>query len=171
MASSPSKLARPGDPLVLPDGRVLKDPKARAAETRALVPAFAASDYKASRQRSIKDLPGSPGVMNAVAAVMVYTILGISDREISDILRITPDQVREVKKHTAYSDTFEVVKAEFINENSELLQSRIAAYSHAALDTVANLMAEGEMDAIKLRAAQDILDRGGARPADMAAKK
>ena len=118
----------------------------------------------------MRDLPGPLHVMNAVAAVFTYTLMGLSDREMAEILNCTAIDIEATRAHPAYGEVFESIMGVFINTNSELLGSRIAAYSHDALTNVADLMASQD-DGISLRASQDLLDRGGARPQDMSAKK
>ena len=118
----------------------------------------------------MRDLPAPPNLMNGVASIFIYTMMGVSDREIAEALNCTAIDVQEIRRMPAYGEIFDNVMGVFINTNSDLLSSRIAAYTHSALTNVANLITSND-DAISLRASQDILDRGGARPADMVAKK
>lgn len=166
-------LARPGDPLVTHDGRVIKPdrleaaPRDTATELRAKPP----DQFRPTRRISAKELPAPVNVMNGIGVIFMYTMLGLSDREISDALKLDMSQILELRKHTAYTQLFESILYEFVNAESDLIQSRIAAYSHNALSQVADLSDNSEEDAIRLRASMDILDRAGHSPKAGEARK
>lgn len=156
-------LALPGDPLVLASGEIVepvKDPEPDPAPINKMINP---KDFRPSRRRSVKELPASVGVVNACSAVFMYTFLGLTDREIADCLRITSIEVNEVRQMPAYTELFETVLRELINSSSELLEARIAAYSHHAVGTVAALSRNAKHEMVKLKASQDLLDRGGVR--------
>lgn len=162
MASTPSVLlAQPGDPLVLADGTVIQDPKVRKKRVAALTSHLEPSEYRPRKQATSKELPAPLKVMNPVGLVFMYTMMGLGDREMAEILGVDSKQIIEVRKHPAYTDFFNAVQAEFISAESEYLQSRIAAYSHIALETVSDIVVNGEQETNRLKASQDILDRGG----------
>ena len=161
MAGLAKALARPGDPLVLPTGQVIQDPKVRKQRVAALTNHLEPKDYRPRRQTTSKELPAPIGVMNPVALVFMYTLMGLGDREIGDILKISSVQVVEIRSHPAYTDAFNTILQEFISTESEYIQSRIAAYSHIALETVTDIVVNGEQETNRLKASQDILDRGG----------
>lgn len=156
-------LARPGDPLATPDGQV-HEYHGQVNHKRSIQEQIDPAAYRPMHQRSIKELPGNVGVMNGVSVVFMYTMMGVGDREIADALHVTVEQVRDIRSHSAYADCFEAVLSEFINTNSELLNSRIAAYSHSALDTMGELVTNAKFEGTRLRAAADLLDRAGATP-------
>jgi hypothetical protein len=149
------QLARPGDPLVRPNGDVIQpfqDP-VRVDDT------IKPHEFKPLTRRSIKDLPATGSIMSGIAVVFTYTLLGLSNREIAEMLNITVQEVEQIQAHSAYAVTFEAVLAEFINSNSDMIQSRIAAYSHMALSTVAHIAQEGERETNRLKASDSLLDR------------
>lgn len=166
MGSLAKALARPGDPLVLPNGTVIQDPKIRKQRVAALVNHLEPKDYRPRKQTSSKELPAPIGVMNPVALVFMYTLLGLGDREIGEVLGIGSGQVVEIRSHPAYADAFNAILQEFISTESEYIQSRIAAYSHIALETVTDIVVNGEQETNRLKASQDILDRGGIKIGD-----
>ncbi len=104
--------------------------------------------------------------MNAIGVVFMYTLLGIGDREIAEVLKTTTEEVLSIRRHSGYGEYFNAVLGEFINANSDLLTSRIASYAQTALQTVGTLAKEGKKEETKLRASIDLLDRAGVRPKD-----
>lgn len=166
-------LARVGDPLIAEDGKQI-DPegyvggKPLPKERPAIV--LEAESFRPLKKRNLKELPAEIGTVNGVAAVFMYTMLGIGDREIADALGIDVQRVEDVRAHTAYKECFDIVVSEFINKNSDLLAARIAAYSHSALDVVGNIALNGKKEENQLRASIDMLDRAGVRPKDMVEK-
>jgi hypothetical protein len=129
-----------------------------------------APNFRPLKKRNLKELPAETGTINGVAAVFMYTMLGIGDREIADALLIDVRRVEEVRAHSAYRECFDIVVGEFINKNSDMLAARIAAYSHSALDTVGSIAINGKKEENQLRASIDLLDRAGVRPKDMEGK-
>jgi hypothetical protein len=103
--------------------------------------------------------------------VFTFTVLGLTDRDIGEMLEITPSDVRRVRLHPGYSETFEIIAAEFVNAKSKRLISRIAAYADDALDNVYGIAMNGQKENNVLKASIDLLDRAGVRPKDMAEGK
>lgn len=149
-------LAKPGDPLVLDDGRIIAPERAHIQVTP---PKISPQTFKAQKRRTVKELPAPESTMRGIATVFVYSMMGLTAREIADAVGITVDEVEAVKAHSAYTEVFDAVLDEFVNSNSEMIQSRIAAYSHSALDTVADVMLNGKREENKLRAADSLLNR------------
>jgi hypothetical protein len=165
-------LARVGDPLVGPDGRKI-DPEGYIGgkpvpKSPSLI--LEAAEFRPLHKRNLKDLPAEVGTINGVAAVFMYTMLGVGDREIADALRVDVARVEEVRQHTAYRECFDIIVGTFINKNSDLLAARIAAYSHSALDKVGDLSVNATKEETALRASIDLLDRAGVRPKDVEQK-
>lgn len=161
-------LAEPDDPIVLADGRVV-EPE-RPFELEQSVPQQKTlsrpADYKPSVRQTTKDLPAPTRSMNAIGVVFMYTMLGVADTEIASVLNITIPQIKEIKSSDAYSKTFEMMMHAFIDANSDVLQSRIAAMAHGALSTVASLASNSKIEGVKLKASIDLLDRAGTKKAD-----
>lgn len=157
-------LARVGDPYVAPNGEVIEDEKSKQSgvSSTTVDPAL----FRAAKKRTAKDLPATPSVLNAVSVVFMYTMLGLGDREIGDLLSTSQSEINILRGHTAYAECFKAVHAEFINSNSDLLTSRIAAYSQEALTTVGTLARDAKKEETRLSASRDILDRAGVRPKD-----
>lgn len=158
-------LAKPGDPLALANGRVI-DPKGKEVEVPSLTTIVKPEEYRPLKRRSLREIPAPVPVMKAVSVIFTFTMLGLGDREIADALGITTHEVVQAREHSAYAELFEIITGEFINANSALIQSRIAAYSHSALSSVAKIALNGKQEANVLKASQDILDRAGTNPRD-----
>lgn len=166
-------LARPGDPLVTSDGTLVEPegfsngkelPDGVDKKSRTINPSM----FRPVKRRNMNELPAERQLMNAIGVVFMLTLMGVGDREIADNLKTTVEEVNWIRHHGAYVECFNAVITEFINANSELLSARIAAYADTALDTVGKLASEGKKEETKLRASQDILDRAGVRPKDVA---
>jgi hypothetical protein len=166
-------LARPGDPLVTGDGKIVEpegfhNGKESASgvdrEKQTINPAM----FRPAKRRNMNELPAERQLMNAIGVVFMLTVMGVGDREIADNLKTTVEEVNWIRHHAAYNECFNNVISEFVNANSELLAARIAAYADGALKTVGELATHGKKEETKLRASQDILDRAGVRPKDVA---
>lgn len=164
-------LARVGDPLVTDKGQTIHpegyvNGKPLPKEKPNLV--LDATSFRPLKKRNLKELPAEVGTINGVAAVFMYTMLGVGDREIGDALGIDVRRIEDVRAHSAYKECFDVIVDTFINKNSELLAARIAAYSHSALDVVGHLSVHAHKEETKLKASTDILDRAGVKAKDNA---
>jgi hypothetical protein len=165
-------MPKPGDPLVLADGRVVTpdqhseafDPDDKS-DLRANVEPH---EYRPTTRRSLKDFPSTPSMLNAISVVFAYTLYGLSNIEICNVLNLTAEQLDNIRLHRGYAELFTSIMNEFINANSEMLQSRIAAYSHSAVSRVGYLIDNAKKEEIQLSASKDLLDRAGARPQDLA---
>jgi len=135
-------LPRPGDPLVADDGQVIEPEgyKQTAAERYKLKP----REYRATRKRTLRELPADAGTLNGVACVLLYTLLGVPDKEIAIALNISTANVGIIKKHAAYGQCFEIVCNEFVNMNG-----------------VYDIAVAGKKENNRLKANIDILNRGG----------
>lgn len=161
-------LARPGDPLINGDGRKIEPmnkmglTKKQEAQQGVIDPA----KYRPTKRRIVKELPAEVSMINAVSVVFMYTLLGVGDREIANALRTSVEDIIQLREHSAYGECFQIIHGEFINANSDLLTSRIAAYSQDALTQVGELATGGKKEEVRLRASIDVLDRAGVRPKD-----
>lgn len=154
-------LARPGDPFVLPDGKVIQaDGTAKEQHEKANAYKVTPAAFKPQNRRALRDMPANGNPLKAIACVLVFSVMGMSDRDIASELGIDDEQVRRVRTHSAYEDCFNVVLGEFINANSNVLQSRIAAYQGGALHSIAEVAFAGTVEKNRLSASQDIMDRG-----------
>jgi len=156
----PRPLAKWGDPLVNPDGSIVPPDHIKGGVDEAL-PKLDVKEYKPKRRRTVKDLPAPVPTLNAVACVFMYTTLGLGDREIADTLNISVKQLKDVRSHPAYAECFEAITSEFISINSDLINARIAAYSHDALTEIANIALNGKEEKNRLRGSTYLMNAGG----------
>lgn len=164
-------LPQKGDPLVLVDGRVIPpDNDDDFIPTISIADVAAPAEYRPTARRAFKDFSADPKSLRAVAVIFVFNALGLSDREMIDELGLSQERIDEVRSSHSYAEVFDFILNEFINVNSGLLQSRIQSYSHQALTRVASISASAMKEETALAASKDILDRAGARPADLAGK-
>ena len=153
-------LARWGDPYVKPDGTIVPPDRINGGVDMTLPkPDF--KNYKPSKKRTLKDLPAPVPTLNGIACVFMYTTLGLGDREIADTLKITTKQLEGLRQHPAYAECFEAVTGEFININSDMINARIAAYSHDALSEIAAVALAGKEERNRLRGSMYLMNAGG----------
>jgi hypothetical protein len=164
-----SKLAAWGDPYVMADGKVIPPEVLFSDPAKSHVKS--SSEYRPLRKRSIPELPASTKAMKGIAMVFTLTIMGLTDRDIAEMLDIMPSDVRSVRTHPGYGETFEIVASEFVSAKSKRLVSRIAAYADDALDNVYGIAMNGQKENNVLKASIDLLDRAGVRPKDLAEGK
>lgn len=172
--NSAKALARPGDPYVLPGGVLLKPDRFgdEVEEENEQLPASAVdvANFRSKGRRSLAGLPDKPEVLNIVAAVFLYTMLGITDREIGHILNVDSADIGAVRQKGVYKECFETISRELINVNNDNIHNRLAAHANAALGTVIDLSLNGEKEQTRLRASTDILDRAGIGPENVQGK-
>lgn len=153
-------LASFSDPYVTATGKVYY-PEDSRVDYDANTPALSSRDYKATKKRVLKELPAPVDVLNGVACIFMYSVLGVSDRQIADALKISSADVHSMRNHPAYGQVFEWIVGEFVNVNSAVIQSRLAAMQNDALTGVHRIAKHGKQESNQLRANQDLLDRGG----------
>lgn len=163
--------ADPNEPLVLADGTkinpmtgaVVKEKKVRefveipsASEAQAIV---------ARTRRSIAELPLAANQMNSLAAVLTYTMWGLSNQDIAIALGISLEQVKNIKKLDEYKAlSNDIVKAVMEHEANDIRNF----FQQNARDAAERIVEfAGEDGALGFSAAKDILDRAGHRPADV----
>jgi len=97
-----------------------------------------------------------------IVAIVGYKLLGISHIEIAEALKTSIDNVNRIMSSPAAQLSFEKIYQNMIHVNSESIQGRIASYAVSAVDVVQKMMHdEKTRDDVRLKAAQDILDRSG----------
>jgi hypothetical protein len=154
-------LAKVGDPYITPKGDRIFPTDATGKVIEQAIPPLEPKSFKVRKRRTLRDLPAPIPVMHGVAAVFMYTILGIGDREVAGCLKCSVEDVKGLREHPAYNELFEAVSRAFIDSNSDLIHARIAAMGHAALTSVAQIAINGQKEGDKLKASQDLLNRGG----------
>lgn len=162
-------LARPGDPYVADNGRVLLDkpthPEDAIPRADISMGAPTARTLQSTERRTIKDMPASnTKLQTAINVVLVYQMLGLTETEIAFLTGIEIPDIARIKHDAAYQETFDILFHQFISVQSTSLQSKIAAYASDALDNVITIAGSSKHEMAKLKANQDILDRAGLHP-------
>ena len=165
-------LARVGDPWVAPDGTKVApllptDFIPRVKEDTKVNPVT----FRGKRRRNMNELPAAANMMNAIGALMMYSFFGVGDREVASALKCSLIELDEIRKSAAYAEYLDLIGTEIITADSDNIAHRIAAYSHGALDTIANVSAHGKTETNRLRASMDLMDRGGYAPKVLAENK
>ena len=114
----------------------------------------------------LSDLPASPRQMNGVAALIVYRLLGMPESDIAEALGTDIEKIKAIADSSLFTDLYGKVSNQVMDLNSESIRVRFAAMSRDALNKVYEIMSDSD-DKNALKAAQDILDRAGHRPADI----
>jgi len=164
--STPLKLA--DGTMVFPDGRVVKPSEVGVADTVSEVIVPTASEAQAivlKTRRTTSDLPDVPKTMNAVGVVLMYTLFGLTDAEISMTVPLPFEQVTRIKALPAYTMMHDALVETMATALKDDARDLFAAHTKTAVSTITDLMAKGKQE-VRLGAAKDILDRAGLRPKD-----
>lgn len=153
-------LARPGDPYINSRGARF-EPEVYMPDMDEAPIAPVAKEFKSSKRKTMREMPAPVSVMNGIACVFAYTIMGLGDREMADALKITTEHIKKLREHTAYSEYFQAVFHEFINANAETVHARLASYGHFALTNIHTIAKGAKKEETRLTANRDLMDRGG----------
>lgn len=161
-------LAAPGDPLVHGTARIIEAedlgnavPDREVTMRQRVLPTLA--DIEVRRQLKEDDLP-EPDYQRqaALAAIVGLRLMGADNLLMSYILNTTPEQIEKMLESAPAQKTFELVFKTLISGNAASIQGRISAHADDALTTVVELMEDKDTRAdVRLKAAQDVLDRSG----------
>lgn len=165
-------LAKPGDPLLTSRGlSILPDRRPSADEQEFEDVPISLNTFKPTKQRTLSELPAGVRELRGIACVLMFTLLGVGDREIADGLGINMADLRSIRAHQGYDECMGMVVEELINVNSSNLAARIAAMSQSALGQVYEIAMHAKKDETKLTANRDLLDRSGAGIKELNAKR
>jgi hypothetical protein len=160
-------LARNGDPYIATNGKLIEQSGISQEdvfvmeENRKTLPAF--KRITITKRIFIENLPEPDGRQQTIiSAIIGLRLLGLSDVDIADVTNSTIDDVKHLSALPATQATFERIYQNIIHTNSDTAQGRIAAYANSAVDVVVSMMNDEDTRAdVRLKAAQDILDRSG----------
>lgn len=161
--------SNPSQPLKLEDGSeitpIYKPSSSRSTKFTEVPTHREAQRQITSVRRQLSDMPLPPKQLNVVSLICMYTLMGLTDTDISIALGIPKERIETVKMLDAYSTIYNQVVESIIDEESEDIRTAIAAKARRAVDTVGELL-DDEFSSVRLAAAKDILDRAGHRPVD-----
>jgi len=104
--------------------------------------------------------------MNAVGAVLSYTLFGLDDEEIAIATKLTVEQVGRIKMGDAYTHMHEQIVRTVLDSETDVVRELLAKNAKRAASTMVEALDAGNR-ADRMAAAKDILDRSGHRPADV----
>lgn len=163
-------LPNDGEPLVLADGTVINPASGSVDKQRAEYTAIPSNTevqrHLGAVQKRLSDLPAPPQQMNTISVVLTYTMLGLSDDDISLATGLMVEQIDMIKMLEAYSDLQDQVVDAIIAADSEDVRNIVQSGARHAARTMNTLM-DSESEGIQMQAAKDVLDRAGHRPVDI----
>lgn len=160
-----ANLPLPGDPYVHGVGRVVapKDENIQdyAGKVREVMPRLVS--FVPIKEKKRDQLPAQdPKEQVAISAVMALRLQGFDPIDIADFFGTTIKKIEDILTSPEAQTSFEMLFFNLINHNASSLQGRISSYAGKALDAVVDLIEkENVRQDVKLKAAQDILDRSG----------
>jgi hypothetical protein len=104
--------------------------------------------------------------MNAVGAILSYTLFGMDDEEIAIATKLTVDQVGRLKMSDAYGQMHEAIVRTIVDSETDVVRDMLAKNARNAAATMVEALQAGNRSD-RMAAARDILDRSGHRPADI----
>jgi hypothetical protein len=111
---------------------------------------------------SIADLPADPSATTTAGVVWLYYMLGLNDADIAACTGLTMQQVDLIKGMKLFSQLDTMIIANSAKLSSANIETRIHSMAGKSMDTIEDIMNDDEVEAaVKLRAAQDLLDRAG----------
>lgn len=168
MSIPPIKLA--DGSLVYPDGRVVQSggvPTTPRSGSIVTVPTNReAQQLVITARKKLADLPDVPRTMNPISIVLCYSLYGLDDTEIALATGLGESQIANIKGNEAYTSMHDSVVQSVIAAESGDVRDLFVKHSRSAADTMVDVMQRGKTSD-RMRAAADILDRGGFRPADV----
>ena len=163
------------EPLVLADGTKINPTtgkaikEARKASGFIEVPSGAAAQALVIKARkNISELPLPPAQLSGVALVAFYTLFGLPDVEIAIACegKLTVPQIHRIRDLAAYKEFMETAKTNIIETAGSQVRDLFQRNAIGAAEKIIDIAAEDD-GVLGFKAAQDVLDRAGHRPADV----
>ena len=119
----------------------------------------------AARTR-VADFPLPPSQMTSIGIILFYSMLGVSDDEISSLTGLGHDQIGRMRVSDSYIEIQKQFLDSIVNNDMEDVRTLFVQGSRNAASRMVGLM-NSESESIQIAAAKDILDRAGQRPVDV----
>lgn len=167
-------LADANEPLVLANGmkinpltgRVIVGERSTAPEGFVEVPSASEAIKKITRVRKqLSDLPAPPKQMNAISVIAMYTMLGLSDDDISVATDIPVEQIGRIKMMEAYVTVVDTVVGSVLEHDTDDVRQILQQGAKKAARNLVSFV--DDPGALGLAAVNSVLDRTGHRPADI----
>mgnify|MGYP007071567156 CR=1 FL=1 len=119
-----------------------------------------------STRRKLLEMPGTPAQLNGWSVVLVYTASGLDDNEIALALRITPNQVRNIRKQPGYQQLEQFMISAAKEQSANDVQNILASGEIKAANRLVALVDEPVDGKLALAAVNSLLDRRGHKAAE-----
>lgn len=159
-----TKLKLPDGSLLMADGTVIKPHQ--ATQTAVTIGREIQSGRAAARtlkrvHRQLGDLPeGDTKQLNAIAAILMYTGVGLSDDDIAVTLGTTSDVVGRIRELDAYRQLSEMFDSAVFDDAKRTAAHILANASASAADRMVGFM-ESPNEQVALVAAREVLKTNG----------
>ena len=106
--------------------------------------------------------------MNTISVILSYTLFGISDDDISNIISLPIEQVVNIKKLDAYGELQTQFVKNIVESDLSDVRGMFVQQSRGAANVMFSAMNNEENGiTTRMTAAKDVLDRAGQRPVDV----
>lgn len=159
-------LPAPGDPYVYGTGNVVESDSTVTYNVNEYIERSSIQRFTAFAPVNVIDPSKTPEADQqeqlAVVVVTALRLMGMDAPDIAEYTSVHLSEVERVMRLPSTQRTFEMILRNIIGNNANNIQGRLASYAGAAVDTVLELMNEKTTrDDVRLKAAQDVLDRSG----------
>lgn len=154
----------PTGEVVLKSGRVMKPVQARqpAAQLgREIKSGRAAAATLEKVHRKLGDLPETTEKMNAIACVLMYTGVGLSDTDIAVALKTSADNIQRLKELDAYKQLAEMFDSTVFDDAKRQANHILAKSATHAAYRMIDAIDDAEITQNQLSAARDVLRLAG----------
>ena len=164
-------LPQGSEPLILADGTVISPENGNVIVEEHVITVPNTVDIKreitASRMR-VSDLPVPPDQMNTLSVIIGYSMMGVSDDDIANVIMIPLEQIKSIKLSDEYRLVQDGIVNNIMNSDSSSVRNMFVEGSRNAASLMAQVVKDSEMGInTRMSAAKDVLDRAGQRPVDV----
>lgn len=156
--------------LTLPDGRLVLDngevvtprtiQQPAAAMAREIKNGRAAAETLERVHRKLGDLPEQTEKMNAIAAVLMYTGVGLSDTDIAVALKTSEDNIAKLKDLDSYKQLAEMFDSTVFEDAKRTANHIVSRASADAAHRIVQAVADPD-PSIAVAASRDVLRIAG----------
>ena len=159
------------EPLILADGTVISPENGNVIVEEHVITVPNTVDIKreitASRMR-VSDLPVPPDQMNTLSVIIGYSMMGVNDDDIANVIMIPLEQIKSIKLSDEYRLVQDGIVNNIMNSDSSSVRNMFVEGSRNAASLMVQVVNDSEMGInTRMSAAKDVLDRAGQRPVDV----
>ena len=159
------------EPLVLADGTKINPMDGGLVSDEVFVKVPNTQELKreivASRMR-VSDLPVPPKQMNTLSVILSYSLQGINDFDIANIISVDIDKLHTIKKSDPYKELQSTIIKNITESDLSDVRGMFVQKSRNAAQVMFDVIDDADIGVgTKMAAAKDILDRAGQRPVDV----